>query len=331
MADILHSFNFDTSFDEIGSYGNSRVYRHSKDEYVIDSEEGRKVASDPSVCGTAFESLNLAMARYATKFMKELGLLDGKVVVQHVLRASLGYRIRDALYETGKEFSEIWTRPVYSYTSYRSHTTDDLAITYDEPAMFHVDDKLYLLKPDTEATGFTSLKVLDHFFNKCKDCRVEAVVLYGFISRPAIERIKNYLGSKNVRTITIAIENITPLAENGYDMPLYGIDDQAYSSRGVKVKMASEVPLPALNSMLDTYYPGMDQPGDWSDRQVKLFDGTTWSRVDPLVHLNRSLKMLEKMRIINRPEEWYSELHEKIYNNLKSKLNEEIQRNSGQS
>ncbi|MGC8661216.1 MAG: hypothetical protein ACP5TZ_01765 [Nitrososphaeria archaeon] len=331
MADILSSFNFDTGFDEIGSYGNSMVYRHSNDEYVIDSEEGRKVASDPSVCGTTFESLNLAMARYAAKFMKELGLLDGKVVLQHVLRASLGYRIRDALHETGKGFSEIWTRPVYSYTSYRSHTTDDLEITYDEPAAVPEGEKFYLLKPDTEATGFTSLKVLDHFFKKCKGCQVEAVVLYGFISRPAIDRIKSYLHSKNVKTVTIAIENITPLAENGYDMPLYGIDDQAYSNRGIKVKMASAVPMPVLRSMLDDYYPGMDQPGDWSDRQVKLFDGTAWNIVDPLVHLNRSLKMLEKMRIINRTEEWYNEMHEKIYSDLKNKLNEEIQRNSGQS
>ncbi|MCL4344395.1 MAG: hypothetical protein JRM84_03805 [Nitrososphaerota archaeon] len=331
MSDPLSLFNFDIKFDEVSRYGNAGVYRHGDDEYVIDSEEGRRIASDPSIYGGPFEESNLAMARYAVRFMKELGLLDEKLVIQHVLRASLGYRIRDALQETGKEFGELWTRPVYSYTSYRTHTVDDLTISHDAPDTIPASGDFYLLKPDTEASGFTSLKVLDNFFKKCsaQNCRVKAVVLYGFISRVAVDRVKSYLSSKNVKTITIAIENITPLSENGYDMPLYGIDDQAYSSRGTKVKLASAVPTTVLQSMLYDYYPGMDQPGDWSDRQTRLYDGTTWNKVDPLVHLNRSLKILEKMRAINRTEEWYTERHEKIYSKLKDKLNAEIQRNSG--
>ncbi|MEM3811304.1 MAG: hypothetical protein QXV38_03285 [Conexivisphaerales archaeon] len=330
MTDVISSFNFDTKFEEISSYGDSKFYKYGNDEYVIDSEEGRRIASDPSVCGMPFEEANLKMARYAVKFMKELGLLDEKLVVQHVLRASLGYRIKDALHEAGKEFAETWTRPVYSYVSYRTHTVDGLSIIYDSPTSIPVSGKFYLLKPDTEASGFTSLKVLDNFFRKCKqDCQVKGVVLYGFISRVAMDRVKSYLASRGIQTISIAIENITSLSENGYDMPLYGIDEQAYSSRGTKAKLASATPMPVLQSMLGSYYPGMDQPGDWSDRQVRLYDGSAWNEVDLLVHLNRSLKMLERMRIINRIEGWYGETHEKIYSELKNKLYVEIQKNSG--
>ncbi|MGC8557517.1 MAG: hypothetical protein ACP5NC_00785 [Nitrososphaeria archaeon] len=330
MADIISSFNFDNSFEEHKNYGTTRVYRHAENEFVIDSEEGRQIASDPSVYGTTFDDANLRLARVAVKFMKDAGLLDGKVVLQHVLRASLGYRIREALYETGKEFREVWTRPVYSYTSYRAHTVDDLTISYDEPAAMPNAGEFYLLKPDTEATGFTSLKILDNFFKKCRlpECRIKTLVLYGFISKIAIDRIRGYLSQRGIPVVSIAIENITPLSENGYDMPLYGIDEQAYSSRGEKNRLAAAVPMQVLRLMLNSYYPGMDQPGDWSDRQKTLYDGRAWTPVDPLVHLNRSLKMLERVRLLNRTEEWYSELHEKIYVKLRERLAEEIQKNS---
>ncbi len=327
MPDIFTSFNFNTKFDEVSSYGSSKVYRHSDDEYVIDSEEGRKIAYDPSIYGKQFDELNLAMAKYAVKFMKELGILDEKLVIQHVLRASLGYRIREAMQNEGKEFSDVWTRPIYSYTSYRTHTVADLTISYDSPSTIPETGEFFLIKPDTEATGFTSIKILDNFFKKCSSCRVKAVVLYGFISRVAIDRIKSYLSLKNVKAISIAIEDITPLSENGYDMPLYGIDEQAFSSRSVKARLAAEVPLQVLQQMIQYYYPGMDQPGDWSDRQTELFDGMAWSKVNPLVHLSRSMKMLDRLRQINRTEAWYSEQHEEIYSKLRNKLNQEMQKN----
>ncbi|MFP3417195.1 MAG: hypothetical protein RXO71_02730 [Nitrososphaeria archaeon] len=318
---VLRSFDFSTSFSEYFSSSGFKVYSRSKNLFVIDSQEGREIACYPQILGEEFERLNYKLAKRFIEFLDREGVFSERIMMQHVLRASLGYKVYDVLKEKGIGFINSWSRPLYKYVSFRKHLQRELTMTYDDPPTLPSGEYV-VLKPDTEATGNTSLFVLDNLFRKCSSsgCKIKKVIFYGFISDKAIKVLEEYLKGRGVEGVYYAIENITPLAENGYDMPLYGLDESRYEKDGTKSKLAASVPEEVLNNMLECYYPGMDQPGDWSERQVRLFDGREWKDVDPKVHAQRSLNVLEKLREISKDEEWYDSVHENIYNKIKEDL-----------
>ncbi len=318
---IFRSFDFSTSFTKYYSSNGLNVYKLSDNQFVVDSQEGREIACYPQIVGEKFESLNYRLAKKFVDFLGNESLFSEKILMQHVLRASLGYKVYDALKEKGISFINSWSRPLYKYVSFRKHVERELTMTYDEPQTLPSGEYV-VLKPDTEATGNTSLFVLENLFKKClqSGCRIKKVVFYGFISSKAIKVLDEYLRRNKAEGIYYAIENITPLAENGYDMPLYGLDESRYEKDGIKVRLSASVPEEILDKMIDCYYPGMDQPGDWSERQVRLFDGKEWKDVDPKVHAERSLSVLEKLREISKDEIWYDQVHENIYNKIKDDL-----------
>ncbi|MGC8599812.1 MAG: hypothetical protein ACP5LX_01965 [Nitrososphaeria archaeon] len=318
---VFRSFDFSTSFSGYYSSAGFKVYAHSKKIFVLDSQEGREIACYPQVLGEKFETLNYKLAKMFVEFLDSEGLFSEKILMQHVLRASLGYKVYDALKDKGIEFVNSWSRPLYKYVSFRKHVQRELTMTYDDPPALPSGEYI-VLKPDTEATGNTSLFVLDNLFKKCSSssCKIKKVIFYGFISDRAVKVLEKYLRERGVEGVYYAIEDITPLAENGYDMPLYGLDESRYEKDGVKSKLAALVPEEVLDKMIDCYYPGMDQPGDWSERQVRLFDGKEWKNVDPKVHAQRSLNVLEKLREISKDQEWYDTVHETIYNKIKEDL-----------
>ena len=318
---VSRSFDFSTSFTSYYTSNGFNVYKHSDNQFVVDSQEGREIACYPQILGEEFESLNYKLAKRFVDFLERESLFSEKILMQHVLRASLGYKVYDALRDKGINFINSWSRPLYKYVSFRKHVQRELTMTYDEPQWLPAGEYV-VLKPDTEATGNTSLFVLDNLFKKCalSGCRIKKVVFYGFISGKAIKVLEDYLHRNQVEGVYYAIENITPLAENGYDMPLYGLDESRYEKDGSKVKLSASVPEEVLDKMLGCYYPGMDQPGDWSERQVKLFDGKEWKEVDPKVHAQRSLTVLEKLREISKGEVWYDQIHEDVYNKIKGDL-----------
>jgi len=315
--------------------GGLSLYAFGRDLYALDSPEGRVIACDPSVCGEEFRALNASLARKAFRALEEKALYDvgpgsgTRLLFQHVLRASLGYGLREAAMDAGHEFVEVWSRPLYAHASYRQHTVSDLVMAYDQPSQLP-GGKYVVLKPDTEATASTSLFTLQNLLEKCdrSGCRIEKVIFYGFIAEPAVRKLRDYLGGKNIASVFFAIEDVTPLAANGYDMPLYGIDEAQFSSSGEKHRLFGLTPPDVLEGEFDCYYPGMDQPGDWSERQPSLFDGVDWKKVDLSVHLRRSLDMLRRMREINAGEPWYADHHEEVYRKLEDKLEKKISANS---
>ncbi|MGC8569050.1 MAG: hypothetical protein ACP5LW_03485 [Nitrososphaeria archaeon] len=318
---VFRSFRFYTSFSRYSSLSGMDVYMMSRNVFVLDAEEGREIACYPNVFGSRFEELNLSLARKFVEFLEKEGVLSERILMQHVLRASLGYRVYDALREKGVSFVSSWARPLYRYVSFRMHTQRELVMTYDEPKVLPPGDYV-VLKPDTEATGNTSLFVLDSLFRKCAQsgCRIRKVIFYGFISGKAIDVLERYLSERNAEGVYYALENVTALADNGYDMPLYGLDESRYQKDGTKVRLAAAAPEEVIRGMLGCYYPGMDQPGDWSERQVRLFDGREWKDVDLRVHAERSLSLLDRLREISYTEEWYDELHDEIYRKIRVEL-----------
>lgn len=318
---VFKSFNFNTSFSLKYSSDGLKVYEGGKNTYVLDSDEAREIACYPFVVGERFESLNLSAAKKFVSFLDREGKLSDKIIMQHVLRASLGYKVHEALREKGVNFVESWYRPLYRYVSFRMHTVRELVMTYEEPKQLPQGEYV-VFKPDTEATGNTSLFVLENLLKKCSNsgCKIKKVLFYGFISEESVKKLTSFLESYNISSEFYALENVTPLASNGYDMPLYGLDEPLYRSEGKKVKLAASAPEEVVERMLPCYFPGMDQPGDWSERQVKLFDGYSWKEVDLKVHAKRSLEVLNSLREISKSEDWYDEAHEEIYNKISSEL-----------
>ncbi|MGC8615134.1 MAG: hypothetical protein ACP5UU_04925 [Thermoprotei archaeon] len=294
--------------------GASTAYQLDKYLYVMDSEKGRKIACYPSFCGDEMMKATLDMARDFVLLLKEMGYLDQEVLLLNVLRAAPGYGVRDALIESGARVSESWIRPYYLHPSYRLHTVKDLGLKFEQYSSLK-PGSYTLIKPDTEATGFTTLFSLDRFLTKCEShgCSVDRLILYGFIADRGLELIRRTFSSRVKEIIAFAIEDLTPLARNGYDMPAYGIDLSALEEVGERVYLAARAPDEVVDALLLSCYPGMDQPGDWSERQTRLFDGEHWTEVDPKIHLKRSQELLTRLRKAQISEPWYQEEHEKIY------------------
>ncbi|MGC8636114.1 MAG: hypothetical protein ACP5T5_03680 [Thermoprotei archaeon] len=307
------------------SAGSSVAYDMGKGIYVIDSENGRRIACYPSFCGDEMMKAALDMAKDFVTMLKKMGYLDQRVLLLNVLRAAPGYGVRKALLDSGADVSESWIRPYYVHPSYRLHTVQDLGLKFEQYSSLK-PGSYTLIKPDTEATGFTSLFSLERFLDKCEKegCKVERLVLYGFIAERGLEAIKRAFGSRIGEITAFAIEDVTPLAQNGYDMPVYGIDLSALEERNEKAYLAAKAPHDVMDFLLSSCYPGMDQPGDWSERQNILFDGQDWIKVDLSVHLKRSRDLLDRLRRAQANEPWYQEDHERIYERQVNMIEEAI-------
>jgi hypothetical protein len=95
-------------------------------------------------------------------------------------------------------------------------------------------------------------------------------------------------------------------------MPLYGLDESLYSSNGELARLGSIVDVETLREFLPRYVAGLDQPGDWSERQTTLFDGYGNERGDISHHLRNSMRLIEALREINPRQPWYNEYHDNI-------------------
>jgi hypothetical protein len=308
---IVESFSFDfESTSVMRESHNLSLYRVSgqSDLYIIDSVEGRRLATDPSIVGEEFDSLNRSLSAKVWDLMKGMGVLNTNIIFEHVLRAAPGYRLRDVMKnDSGFEIKDFYIRPRYIRTSYRDHSENDLETVYMSDLKVDSGKRYTLVKPDTEATGRSSILSIDRILSLCKEkgANIDRVVLYGFISEVGYRRILEFCNQQKISLTAIAVEDLTALASNGYDMPVYGIDDELKMRTGDHVKLVSVIPERVFKLMLPTYFPGMDQPGDWSERQLVLYNGTTFERGDVLHHLSKSLARLQELRSIYAGESWY--------------------------
>jgi hypothetical protein len=136
--------------------------------------------------------------------------------------------------------------------------------------------------------------------------------LYGFIAIPALIRLGALASEHEIELVSFAICDVAQLAHNDYDMPLYGLDESLYQASGELSRLGSIVDVETLRGVLPSYIAGLDQPGDWSERHISLFDGRGGDEGDIVGHLRKSLGLIESLQGINSRMSWYDDLHESI-------------------
>lgn len=305
----------------------------SDELYIIDSVPGKNVACHPHIVGEMLKHQTLNAAYEAAKAMRQLTDVFKPnrevIVVEHVLRGAPGYELHTALRElpAGSGFRDVWIRLRYEKPSYRSHSEDEtsmrLNIIYEDFDALPWQRDVVVLKPDTEATGKTGQKAIDRIVKKCaeRDSLIKTIVLYGFISIPALTRIRETTKKHGIKLVAFSMGNLTELAYNGYDMTLYGIDESMLRVTGEVRKLGSIVDPQTLARFLPEFVPGSDQPGDWSSRQTSVY--VTKEEQEPggiTGHLRNSIQLIERLRNIPDYAPWQQRIAEKELELLHSTL-----------
>ena len=279
--------------------------------FIVDSSAMREVACHPSIVGAPLEGLCLEGAEVFSRAFVGLRLFDvGGSAVLHILRGAAGYRVADAL---PVAIPVISVRTEYREAGYRAHTDDarDISVTYrDYPVDLRLERVSTLIVPDTFATGRSAEAALLDLMDS--GLEPERIILYGFMAVPALTKLGALCKSKGVEMVSFAICDLTQLAHNNYDMPLYGFDESLHASQSELGRLGSVVSLETLRGMLPLYVAGMDQPGDWSERQRDLFNGLGNEAGDIKGHLSKSIGLVESLREINSGQGWYDEFHDEI-------------------
>ena len=297
--------------------------------YIVDSIPGREIACHPSIVGEPLEGLCLRCSSEFSSALIRLGLFNAEgTAVLHILRGAAGYRVVDTL---PVRVPVVSVRTEYRGDGYRAHSDDsrNLTVTYrDYPVDLDLRQVSELIIPDTYATGRSAEAALYELFEAGLEPR--RIILYGFIAIPALNRIGSICEEKGIEMHSFAICDVTQLADNHYDMPLYGLDESLHKSTGEGRRLGSIVAKDTLAGMLPRYVAGMDQPGDWSERQISLFNGQGNEAGDIVGHLEKSLELIESLRELNSEQPWYDEGHEGIALAEKERLTEALLRHKDQ-
>jgi len=284
--------------------------------FILDSPEARALACLPHIVSASFYTLNLRLALKVVDiiavFLKESSLTP---LYLHVLRAAPGYMLHEALRWMGLCMPEVFVRPKYVSCMERDHREKRVVIKAKNFASMPSDSSIILVKPDTEATGRTSIESLREAFKeaRARDSEIVEIILYGFISIKALKNIFEFAGRHGVKRVTVvALLDLAALASNDYDMVLYGPDEQLVS-RGIDARLGAIIDESTFTECLPLYMPGMDQPGDWSARQDILFDGEKFVREDVYIHLSESLEKAYKLQKISSRSSWFRSIHAEAF------------------
>jgi hypothetical protein len=279
--------------------------------YTLDTPSGKAVACHPHLVGAPLEKLSLESAQEFRAAAEGLGLFnEGSTAILHVLRGGSGYQLAEA-FPSGIPILNIRTE--YFEDGYRAHSDSGKKIRIafnDHPDVHDLDGRSTLIVPDTFATGRSAEAALTELFES--GLTLDRVVLYGFTAIPALVRVGAVCSEYGAGVHSFSICDLTQLASNNYDMPLYGVDESLHSSSGEFRGLGSVVDRETLLSLLPRYVAGMDQPGDWSERQGTLFTGAGYVEGDIPGHLRRSASLIESLRKINRSQPVYDADHDGI-------------------
>jgi hypothetical protein len=280
--------------------------------YIIDTPPCREVACHPHIVGDGLRELCSDAAMEFREALAGLDLLGGgSLAMMNILRGSSGYRLADLFTESVPTFT---VRTQYRGDGYRSHTDDArlIGVTYrdyseDDPRFRGVET---IVIPDTFATGRSAEAALQDLLEA--GLEPETVVLYGFTAVPALVKIGGICERHGLELVSFSLCDISQLAHNNYDMPVYGLDESLYKLTGELRMMGSVIDSETLRDVFPRYVAGMDQPGDWSERQSTLFNGRGNEVGDMIGHLTKSLRLIESLEEINSGQPWYGELHHEI-------------------
>jgi len=302
---------------ELEAVSGGTLYRAEVDVpgevFILDTDSGLRIAAEPELVGLRLEAEALQAARAASHAISRR-LAHDSVVFLHVLRASRGYMLHKALGELGRGINEVFIRVAYPEASTGSHVSRSPSVVL---ARAEELPKGYasLVVADTVATGRSLVSALDFLLELAvfKGARVREAHVYGFLSEVGVKRVAEFLQKEGVeRVYFYALQDLTALATNEYDMPLYGPDLPSHKS-GRRVTLGGVVAERTLERMLLHYFPGMDQPGDWSERQCELYNGESYERGRVGEHLERSLRALDELAEAAREYPWYGDWVERVY------------------
>jgi len=326
---IISDYNIDAeSTRPVKVYSASpttKVFKVEKPElieelYIIDTAQGKDIACHPHIVGETLKRLAFGAALEAARTVEQhAGLSEigrDSVVFENVLRAAPGYELHAAFRELnrGRGFRDVWVRPCYERPSYRSHDEESsvrLDVIYEDFGTLPPNTEITVLKPDTEATGRTGQKSIERIMEQCETVgsTVRKVILYGFISSSGLKAINKTAESHEIELAAFSIGSITDLAHNGYDMTLYGVDESLWRVNRRIRKLGSITDVTTLERYLPEFVPGLDQPGDWSNRQTSVH--ITKDRKEPgniKAHLENSGKLIKSLMRISNYEPWQEEI-----------------------
>ena len=277
--------------------------------YILDTRAGGMVACHPHIVGEDLKTLCREAAKHFVKAAKAVRVLTEDAAILHILRAGAGYMVADVM----KGAPTVDVRTEYRAGGYRAHSDDPrrLVVSYRRYPE-GLDEAATIVVPDTYATGRSAeAALLDLMGNGFKPDRI---ILYGFMAVPALIRLGALCEEHGVDLHCFAICDLAQLAHNNYDMCIYGPDESLYRETRRKGALGSVIDRATLRRLLPSYIPGLDQPGDWSERQSRLFDGVTNSSGNIRGHLVKSIGLIETLMAMNAGEEWYMETHEAAAN-----------------
>lgn len=282
------------------------------DAFIVHTPEAVEVASKPEIVGRELDSLIVEPARLTSTFLRRYLEPDNPITFLHILRGSQGYRLNMVLHDAGFDIKEQFVRVVYSGEG-EKHSDSTPHVARAQLSELSGKEKT-LIVADTVATGRTLIEALRIFFEfaQFKGAEFKRVLVYGFISEIGAGRISDFLEKRDIELALVSIEDFSALSSNQYDMPLYGPD---VTSKGVNVdRLIGGTTIPeAIEQMVKHYFPGSDQPGDWSERQCLLFNGSGYERGRIDRHLDNSLNALEDLYSASREAEWFESWMERIY------------------
>lgn len=277
--------------------------------YIVDTRAGGMVACHPHIVGDDLKPLCREAANHFVKAAKAVRVLTEDAAILQILRAGAGYMVADVM----KGAPIVDVRTEYRTDGYRAHSDDPrrLVVSYRRYPE-GLDEAATIVVPDTYATGRSAeAALLDLMGNGFKPDRI---ILYGFMAVPALIRLGALCEEHGVDLHSFAICDLTQLAHNNYDMCIYGPDESLYKETRRRGALGSVIDRSTLRRLLPYYIPGLDQPGDWSERQSLLFDGVTNRSGDIRGHLVKSIGLIETLMEMNIGEEWYTETHEAAAN-----------------
>jgi len=284
-----------------------KVDAYTGDTYLLDTEPGRLIACHPHIVGEELRALCAEAARGFVAASTALrALKPEEAAVMHILRAGTGYMVAEAM---PIHVPIVDVRTQYVDDGYRDHSDDprSLKVSYRKYPK-RLGETGTMVIPDTYATGRSAeAAVRDLLANGFKP---DTVIVYGFVAAPALARLGGLCEDQGMKLKCFAICDVSQLAHNNYDMPVYGLDEGLYAATGKEIRLGSVVAPETLEAMLGSYVPGMDQPGDWSERQSRLYTGLSREHGDIRGHLEKSIKLIERLRGISRGSAWYRAAHE---------------------
>lgn len=302
--------------------------------FIIDTPMARDVACYPHLVGTPLSEVARAAAAEALPIMLELSGLSGTegeftVVFEQILRAAPGYMLQEVAPDVlGNDYRTVYIRPRYTHKSYRDHdgtVQRAIEIVHQNFSEFPNGKRIVLITQDTVASGRSAEVSISATLEHCErsGCKIEKWVLYGFISEYGLNLLARIAHEKGIPIFAFAMGNLTALSTNDYDMPLYGADEAYWQKIHSIRKLGSTIDRSSLDDYLPCIVPGSDQPGDWSARQTRLFNGSSYEPSDIMGHLNNSIRLITSLSEIGSFEPWQQDIAEKELGLLQRTLEEE--------